>query len=145
MKKVIVIGCPGSGKTTFAEKLNKLTEIPLFYLDAIWHKPYKTHISREEYDECCAKYCGLIRGSSTETTIEPSKCGFRRVTPFFCLIYRQKSVLRVLRQGLAKRGMIFRGLTRSLIRSSKRKSKIFRIRSCRVFMLCSINTERTER
>ena len=51
MKKVIVIGCPGSGKTTFAEKLNKCTELPLFYLDAIWHKPDKTHIPREEFDE----------------------------------------------------------------------------------------------
>lgn len=51
MKKVIVIGCPGSGKTTFAEKLNKITGLPLYHLDAIWHKPDKTHISREEFDQ----------------------------------------------------------------------------------------------
>ena len=51
MKKVIVIDCPGSGKTTFAEKLNKCTGLPLYYLDAIWHKPDKTHISRDEFDE----------------------------------------------------------------------------------------------
>ena len=50
MNKVIVIGCPGSGKTTFSEKLNKTTGLPLFYLDAIWHKPDKTHIPREEFD-----------------------------------------------------------------------------------------------
>ena len=55
MKKVIIIGCPGSGKTTFAEKLNKCTELPLYYLDAIWHKPDKTHISREEFDERIAE------------------------------------------------------------------------------------------
>ncbi len=51
MNKVIIIGCPGSGKTTFAEKLNKCTGIPLYYLDAIWHKPDRTHIPREEFDE----------------------------------------------------------------------------------------------
>ena len=50
MKKVIIIGCPGSGKTTFSEKLSKKTGIPLYYLDAIWHKPDRTHISRDEFD-----------------------------------------------------------------------------------------------
>ena len=51
MKKILVIGCPGSGKTTFAEKLNKCTGIPLFYLDAIWHKPDRNHITRDEFDK----------------------------------------------------------------------------------------------
>ena len=50
MKKVIVIGCPGSGKTTFSEKLHKKTGIPLYHLDAIWHKADRTHISRDEFD-----------------------------------------------------------------------------------------------
>ena len=51
MNKAIIIGCPGSGKTTFAEKLQKCTALPLYYLDAIWHKPDKTHIPREEFDQ----------------------------------------------------------------------------------------------
>ena len=50
MKKIIVIGCPGSGKTTFAEKLRDKTGLPLYYLDSIWHKPDKTHISRDDFD-----------------------------------------------------------------------------------------------
>lgn len=59
MRKVIVIGCPGSGKTTFAEKLKEKTNLPLFYLDAIWHKPDKTHVSREEYDARLAEILSL--------------------------------------------------------------------------------------
>ena len=59
MKKTIVIGCPGSGKTTFAEKLKDKIGLPLFYLDAIWHKPDRTHISREEYDARLAEILEL--------------------------------------------------------------------------------------
>ena len=55
MKKAIVIGCPGSGKTTFAIKLNKSTGLPLYHLDAVWHKPDKTHIPREEFDKRIAE------------------------------------------------------------------------------------------
>ena len=48
--KIIVIGCPGSGKTTFSRGLEEKTGYPLFHLDAIWHKADRTHISREEFD-----------------------------------------------------------------------------------------------
>ena len=59
MKKIIVIGCPGSGKTTFSEKLHHATDIPLFHLDAIWHKQDKTHISRDEFDNRLGKILAL--------------------------------------------------------------------------------------
>lgn len=51
MKKVIIIGCSGSGKSTFARKLAAKTYIPLYYLDMIWHKPDKTTITTQEFDE----------------------------------------------------------------------------------------------
>ena len=49
MKKVIVIGCPGAGKSTFARKLSAKTVLPLYYLDKIWHLPDRTTLSREEF------------------------------------------------------------------------------------------------
>ena len=51
MKKIIIIGCPGSGKSTFARKLSVKTNIPLYYLDMIWHKPDKTTVTEKEFDE----------------------------------------------------------------------------------------------
>ena len=59
MKKAIVIGCPGSGKTTFAEKLKDKIGLPMFHLDAIWHKPDRTHISREAFDACLGEILAL--------------------------------------------------------------------------------------
>lgn len=50
MRKVIVIGCPGAGKSTFARKLSAVTGLPLYHLDNIWHLPDKTNASREEFD-----------------------------------------------------------------------------------------------
>ena len=51
MNKIIVIGCPGSGKTTFSRKLQEKIKLPLFHLDFIWHNSDKSHISREKFDE----------------------------------------------------------------------------------------------
>ena len=51
MKKVIVVGCPGSGKSTFARKLQEKTGLPLYYLDMIGDKPDKTTLTKEEFDE----------------------------------------------------------------------------------------------
>lgn len=50
MSKIIVIGCPGAGKSTFSRKLSEVTGIKLHYLDMLWHKPDKTNISSEEFD-----------------------------------------------------------------------------------------------
>ncbi|MBQ9036313.1 MAG: AAA family ATPase, partial [Erysipelotrichaceae bacterium] len=48
--RIIVIGPPGSGKSTFARKLHSLLALPLHHLDNIWWKPDGSHISREEFD-----------------------------------------------------------------------------------------------
>ena len=48
--KIIVLGCPGSGKSTFSKKLHEVTQLPLIHLDNIWWKKDRSHISREEFD-----------------------------------------------------------------------------------------------
>ena len=50
MQRVMIIGCPGAGKSTFARALAEKTGLPLIHLDLIWHKPDRTHISRDEFD-----------------------------------------------------------------------------------------------
>jgi len=47
MQKVIIIGCPGSGKSTFGKKLNKVTGIPLYHLDMMYWNEDKTTVGKE--------------------------------------------------------------------------------------------------
>ncbi len=49
-KRIMIIGSPGSGKSTFARKLRDKSGLPLFYLDMIKHKSDRTEISSEEFD-----------------------------------------------------------------------------------------------
>ena len=51
MERVLVIGCPGSGKSTFARKLQEITRLPLCYLDLLFWNKDKTTVSKEEFDK----------------------------------------------------------------------------------------------
>ena len=46
MEKIIVIGCPGSGKSTFSKALHQRTGIPLFHLDMIYWNEDKTTVDK---------------------------------------------------------------------------------------------------
>ena len=54
-QRIMVIGSPGAGKSTFSRRLRDITKLPLYHLDMIWHKPDKTNISKEEFDERLAE------------------------------------------------------------------------------------------
>ncbi|MBR3954907.1 MAG: adenylate kinase [Clostridia bacterium] len=51
MNKVIVIGCPGSGKSTFSRVLHVLTSLPLYHLDLLKWNSDKTTVSKEVFLE----------------------------------------------------------------------------------------------
>lgn len=46
MKKIIVIGCPGSGKSTFSRALHNITGIPLYHLDMMYWNADKTTVEK---------------------------------------------------------------------------------------------------
>ena len=83
-KKIIVIGCPGSGKSTFCRKLRDITKLPLYYLDMIWHRPDGTHVSREDFDkrlgEILSKDSWIIDGNYQRTLrARLEKCARARI------------------------------------------------------------------
>ena len=48
MKRILVIGCPGAGKTYFSKRLSQILGLPLIHMDNLyWHKD-KTSIPTEE-------------------------------------------------------------------------------------------------
>lgn len=47
--KIIVIGCPGSGKSTFSIKLAEKTGLPLYHLDKIYWKSSTENLNRLEF------------------------------------------------------------------------------------------------
>ena len=85
-QKIIVLGCPGSGKSTISKKLCDAIGLPLFHLDSIWWKPDKSHISREEFAQkldkilCTDKW--IIDGDYSRTY-----AAVRAVYPLIFFIY----------------------------------------------------------
>lgn len=46
MKRVMVIGCPGSGKSYFSKKLSDITGLPLYHLDLLYWNEDRTHVEK---------------------------------------------------------------------------------------------------
>lgn len=53
--RILILGCPGSGKSTFARALGERTGLPVVHLDNIWWRADGTHVSREEFDRALAE------------------------------------------------------------------------------------------
>ena len=51
MKKIIVIGCPGSGKSTVSRALHNRTGIPLYHLDMMYWNADKTTVEKSVFLE----------------------------------------------------------------------------------------------
>ncbi len=49
MKMVIVIGCPGSGKSTFSRGLAEKTGLPLYHLDMLYWNPDRTTVEKSVF------------------------------------------------------------------------------------------------
>ncbi|MBR3769928.1 MAG: adenylate kinase [Lachnospiraceae bacterium] len=49
MQKVMVIGCPGSGKSTFARALHDITGLPLYHLDILYWNADRTIVSQDVF------------------------------------------------------------------------------------------------
>ena len=57
--RILILGCSGSGKSTFARALAARTGLPLVHLDTVWWRADGSHISRDEFDRTLA---GLLAG-----------------------------------------------------------------------------------
>lgn len=49
MERIMVIGCPGSGKSTFSRELHRITGIPLFHLDMMNWNADRTTVDKEVF------------------------------------------------------------------------------------------------
>ena len=130
MHRIIVIGAPGSGKSTLSVKLREKTGLPLWHLDNIWWKPDRTHITREAFDERLAallKTDAWIIDGSYSRTFEP------RIKACDTVILL---VSKALRNAWDMRARTFRGRNKRSIRSSSRLSRPIGNATIRCYLNC---------
>lgn len=59
MQRIIIMGCPGSGKTYVAKELGERLDISVICLDKLWRGREGSHISKEEFDTRMEKALAL--------------------------------------------------------------------------------------
>ena len=59
MERIMIIGCPGSGKTTLALALKEKLGLPVVHLDQLWWTGNWENVTREEFDSRLATAVNL--------------------------------------------------------------------------------------
>ena len=71
MDRILIVGCPGSGKSTFAKELHRITGIPLIHLDMLfWNKDGTTvekSVFYERLTEALEEERWIIDGNYSRT------------------------------------------------------------------------------
>ena len=58
MERILIIGCPGSGKSRLARILGQRLGLPVIHLDQMWWKENWQNVTREEFDSRLAQLGG---------------------------------------------------------------------------------------
>lgn len=59
MKRIVIIGCPGSGKTRLARALGEKLNLTVVHLDRLWWKSGWENVTQEEFDARLEKALNL--------------------------------------------------------------------------------------
>ncbi len=57
MKRIIVVGCGGAGKSTFSKRLSSILNLELIHLDQYYWKPNWVETSKEEWTNIVENLC----------------------------------------------------------------------------------------
>ena len=96
MKRVLIIGCPGSGKSTFAHALHMKTGLPLYHMDMLYWNADKTAVPRDVFDACLDRIlhadAWILDGNYNRTM----EMRFAACDTVFFLDYYRPTILKLL-------------------------------------------------
>ena len=101
MKRIMIIGCGGAGKSTLARQLGEKLDSPVVHLDKLFWRPGWEHISREEFDilhrEALMGEKWIMDGNFDRTMAERIQCCdtviYLDFSRFACLMGVAKRIL----------------------------------------------------
>ena len=74
MKRIVIIGCGGAGKSTLARQLGEKLDLPVVHLDKLFWRPGWVQVSKEEFDklhrEALAREKWIMDGNFDRTMAE---------------------------------------------------------------------------
>ena len=109
MKKILVLGCCGAGKSTFSKKLHSILKLPLIHLDSHYHKPNWEEPEKGEWSKVLKKMLRRERFIMDGTYLESLD---ERIKTSDTIIYLDYSLIKCF----------FRVIKRVLIDFGKKRS-----------------------